>query len=64
MSLEVTNNTQETVIFDPKEMIDILDLRSSGYYKIRQGVLHQILSKCYHFESADRLCEEFNALVN
>ena len=22
------------------------------------------MSKCYHFESADRLCEEFNSLVN
>ena len=38
-SLYVTNNTQETVIFDPKEMICILDLRSLGYCKIRQGVL-------------------------
>ena len=44
-------------------MIGILDLRSLGYYKLRQGVLQQILSKCYHFESADRLCEEFNTLV-
>ena len=62
--LDITNNTQETVIFDLKEMIGILDLRSLGYYKIRQGVLQQNLSKCYHFESADRLCEEFNTLVN
>ena len=38
-SLEVTSNTQETIIFDPKEMIGILDLRPLGYYKIRQGVL-------------------------
>ena len=44
-------------------MIGILDLRSSGYYKIRQGVLQEIVSKCYHFESVDRLCEEFNTLV-
>ena len=45
-------------------MIGILDLRSLGYYKIRQGVLQQNVSKCYHFESADRLCEEFSTLVN
>ena len=64
MSLEVINNTQETVIFDPKEMIGIPDLRSLGYYKIRQGVVQQNLSKCYHFGSADRVCEEFNTLVN
>ena len=64
MSLEVTNNTQKTGIFDPKEMIGILDLRSLGYYKIRQGVLQQNVRKCHPFESADRLCEEFNTLVN
>ena len=62
--LDITNNTQETVIFDQKEMIGILDLRSLGYYKIRKGVLQQNLSKCYHFESADRLCKKFNTLVN
>ena len=45
-------------------MIDILDLRSLGYYKIRQGVLQQNVSKCYHFESTDRPCEKFNTLVN
>ena len=44
-------------------MLGILDLRSLGYYKIKQGVLQQNLSKCYHFESAERLCEEFNTLV-
>ena len=55
---------QETVIYVPKQMLGILDLRSLGYYKIKQGVLQQNLSKCYHFESAEKLCEEFNTLVN
>ena len=63
-SLDVTNNTQETAIFDPNQMLGILDLRSLGYYKIKQGVLQQNLSKCYHFESVERLCEEFNNIVN
>ena len=45
-------------------MMGILDLRSFGYYKIRQGVLQQNSSKCYHFEPADRLWEEFNTLVH
>ena len=63
-SLDVTNNMQEMVIFEPKQMLGILDLRSLGYYKIKQGVLQQNLSKCYHFESAEKLCEEFNTLVN
>ena len=55
---------QEMVIFEPKQMLGILDLRSLGYYKIKQGVLQQNLSKCYHFESAEKLCKEFNTLVN
>ena len=63
-ALDVTNNTQETVIFEPKQMLGILDLRPLGYYKVKQGVLQQNLSKCYNFESAERLCEEFNTLVN
>ena len=63
-SLDVVNNTQETVIFNPNQIIGILDLRSLGYYKIKQGVLQQNLSKNYHFESVEKLCEEFNAIVN
>ena len=52
-SLDVINNTLEMVIFELKQMLGILDLRSLGYYNIRQGVLQQNLGKCYHFESAD-----------
>ena len=63
-SLDVVNNTQETVIFDPNQILGILYLRSLGYYKIKQGVLQQNLSKNYHFESVEKLCEEFNAIVN
>ena len=63
-SLDVVNNTQETVIFDPNQILGILDLRSLGYFKIKQGVLQQNLSKNYHFESVEKLCEEFNAIVN
>ena len=49
---KVTNSTQGTVTFDPNEMLGIVDLRSLGYYKIKQGVLQQNLSCMYHFESA------------
>ena len=35
-----------------------------GYYKIKQGVLQQNLSKNYHFESVEKLCKEFNAIVD
>ena len=43
--LDVRNTCLETVIFDPKEMIRILDPRPMGYYKIKQGILQQNLSK-------------------
>ena len=52
------------MIFEPKQMLGIFYLRSLGYYKIKQGVLQQNLSKCYHFESAAKLYEKFNAIVN
>ena len=54
-TLDVTNSSLETVIFYPKEMLGILDLRLIGYYKIKQGTLQQSLSKYYRFKSADIL---------
>ena len=38
-TLDITNNTLDTVIFDPKEMLRILDFILVGYYQIKQGVL-------------------------
>ena len=61
--LDITNKTRETLIFDGKTMIGILDLRLLGYYKIKQGVLQQNLNKYYHFEEANRVCEAFNKMV-
>ena len=60
---KVTNSKHETVTFDPKEMLGIVDLRSLGYYKIKQGVLQQNLSCMYHFESANKVCDHFNRLI-
>ena len=60
----VTNSGSKMVIFDPKEMLGILDLRSIGYYKIKQGILQQHLSKYYRFESPDTICEQFNRFIN
>ena len=65
--LDVMNIGLETVIFDPKQKLVILDLRSLGYYKIKQGILQQNLSKYYRFESANTLCvlcEQFNSFIN
>ena len=34
-SLNVTDSSLDTVIFDPKEMVGISDLGVVGYYKIK-----------------------------
>ena len=47
--LDIVNNGTETMIFGPEEMIGIVDLRSLGYYKIKQGILQQNLSKYHTF---------------
>ena len=39
--LDVTNKGTDTMIFKPEEIILNLDLRSFGYYKIKQGILQQ-----------------------
>ena len=52
------------MIFKPEEMIGIIDFRSLGYYKIKQGLLQQILSRYYKFERAEKLCNYFNKFVN
>ena len=61
--LEIVNKGKETMIFRPEEMIGIIDLRSLGYYKIKQGILQQNLSRNYRFEKAEKLCEYFNKFV-
>ena len=61
--LDITNNTRETIIFDKKMSIGILDLRSLGYYKIKQGVLQQNLDKYYQFEEVDTICVELNRII-
>ena len=54
--LDIVNKGKDTMIFKPEEMIGIRDLRSLGYYKIKQGILQQSLSKYYRFEKAEKLC--------
>ena len=61
--LDITNDTRETIIFNKKTSIGILDLRSLGYYKIKQGVLQQNLDKYYQFEEVDKICADFNRII-
>ena len=62
--LKITNNTHETVTFGQTEMIGVVDLRSLGFYKIKQEVLQEHLGKHYHFELADDVCNQYNRFVN
>ena len=52
------------MIFSSEEMLGIVDFRLLGYYKIKQGILQQSLSKYYRFERAEKLCEYLNKFVN
>ena len=62
--LDIVNNGTETIIFRPEKMIGIVDLRLLGYYKVKQGILQQNLSKYYKFERSEKLCEYFNKFMN
>ena len=54
--LDIVNNDPYTIMLKLDEMLGILDLKSLGYYKIKQGILQPNLSKYYKFERADTLC--------
>ena len=58
----MTNSTEE-VTFNTEHIVGVVDLRSLGYYKIKQGVLQQNLSH-YHLESAENVCHQYNKLIN
>ena len=62
--LKVTNSTQDKVIFDPADILGIVDLRSLGYYTVKQGVLQQNWSQLYHIASANAVFDQFNKLIN
>ena len=62
--LDIVNKGKDTMILKLEEMIEIIDLRSLGYYKIKQGILQQNFSRYYRFEKAEKLCEYFYKFVN
>ena len=45
-------------------MTGIVNLRSLGFYKIKQEVLQEPLGKHYHFKIADDVCNQYNRFVN
>ena len=62
--LKITNKTHETVTFGRTEMMEIIDLRLLGFYKMKQEVLQEHLGRHYHFELADNVCDQYNRFVN
>ena len=62
--LKITKKTHKTVTFDRTDMMGVVDLRSLGFYKIKQEVLQEHLSRHYHFELADEVCDQYNRPIN
>ena len=62
--LDIKNAAKDTMILNPREMIGIVDSRSLVYYKIKQCILQQNVSRYYRFEEASKLCEYFNKFVD
>ena len=62
--LKIKNKTHKTIIFGKTNMMGVVDLRSLGFYKIEQEVLQEHLSRHYHFELADDVCDQYNRLIN
>ena len=62
--LDIKNAGKDIIILKLKEMIGIVDIRSLGYQKIKQGILQQNLSRYYRFVEAKKLCEYFNKFVD
>ena len=52
--LDIKNTRKNTMILRLEEMIGVMDIRSLGYYKIKQGILQQNLSKYYKFKKAEK----------
>ena len=55
--LKIKNKTHKTITFSRTDMMGVVDLRSLGFYKIKQEVLQEHLSRHYHFELADNVCD-------
>ena len=62
--LKIKNKTHDTITFGRTDMMGVVDLRSLGFYKIKQEVLQEHLSRHYHFVLADDVCDQCNRLVN
>ena len=48
--LNVTNNSSEPLIFSKDEALGVVDLRSIGYYKVKQSTLSTTYSIIMNFK--------------
>ena len=62
--LDVTNNSLEQFILSRDEALGIVDLRSIGYYKVKQIIIHHHLQPYYVFKLLQMLCKELSKLTN
>ena len=62
--LKITNKTHKTVTFRRTEMMGIVNLRSLGFYKIKQEELQEHLGRHYHFKLVDHVCNQYNRFIN
>ena len=62
--LKIKNKTFETITFGRSDMMGVVDLRSLGFYKIKQEVLQEHLSRHYLFELGNDVCDQYNRLIN
>ena len=63
--LKIKNKTHAILLLlDRTDMMGVVDLRSLGFYKIKQEVLQEHLSRHYHFKLADNVCDQYNRLIN
>ena len=61
---KITKKTHKTITFGRTAMMGIVDLRSLGFYKIKQEVLQEHLGRHYYFELADDVCHQYNRFIN
>ena len=62
--LKIINTMHENVTFGQTEMVGVVDLRSLGFYKVKQEVLQEHLGRHYHFELPDDACNQYNRFIN
>ena len=61
---DITNNSSEPLIFSNDEALAMVDLRSIGYYKLKQSIICSHFKNYYEFKPLQMLCEEFHKLTN